>query len=70
MLIPLISVNMRSQCIEVGPDPMTDVLIRRENWIQTQSGAQGEPHVMTKAETVVIQLQAREHQEYCSTSRS
>lgn len=27
---------MRSQCIEVGPDPMTDVLIRRENWIQTQ----------------------------------
>lgn len=55
--------------MEVGPNPMTDVLIRRENWIQAQTGAPGEPHVMTKAGTGVIQLQAREHQECCLTSR-
>lgn len=52
-------VKVRSHLVKVVPNPMTDVLRRRENR-DTDIGTQGEHHVKMEAEIGVMCLQAQE----------
>ena len=48
----------------MGPNPITDVLIRREN-INTETDTQGRGYMKVEAETEVMHLQAKSTQDCC-----